>query len=126
MLLFIGVLTLAFNAFLFANATAEITKLGLQGEDFDRVLGLVRLIYGAGIALGVVFCVCGILVTKFPVPLTILSLVLYVGATAGFAFLAPASLLQGIIFKIIIIVALGKSVQTALAFQRERDAEQMA
>lgn len=125
-LLFIGILTLGANGFLFSNAGREVGQFQLPAEEHARVLSIVRMIYGAGIALGLFFTVAGILVQKFPVPLTILSLVLYVGATAGFAFLDPGSLMRGIIIKVIIVVALGKSVQTALAFQRERDAEAFA
>lgn len=121
MLFIIGGLTLAVNGFQLSNASNEVAGLNLPQQEFDRVLGLVRLIYGAGAAIGIVFILCGIFLEKFPVPLTILSLVLYVGAAAGFAFLDPASLMQGAIIKVIIVVSLAKSVQTALAYQRERD-----
>ena len=121
-LIVIGLLTLAINGFMFGNAMDEVRQAGIAPEDEARVLGLVRLIYGAGIAVGLAFVICGVLVKKFPVPLTILSLVLYVGANAGFAFLDPTILMQGLVVKIIVVVALAKSVQTAMAYQKDRDA----
>ncbi|MEZ6123436.1 MAG: hypothetical protein R3C49_09710 [Planctomycetaceae bacterium] len=121
-LFLIGGLTIALNAFMFANANDEVRNAGVQAADHDRIVGIVRMIYGAAIALGTVFIISGALIKKYPVPLTILSLVLYVGATAGFAFLDPTTLVHGIIFKVIIVVALAKSVQTAMAYQRDRDA----
>lgn len=121
-LLIIGCLTIAINGFMFANAVNEVQGVGIAPEDQARVVIIVRMIYGAAIAVGTVFVVSALLIRKYPVPLTILSLVLYVGATAGFAYLDPATLLSGIIFKVIIIVLLGKSVQTALAYQRDRNA----
>lgn len=120
----IGGLTLAVNGFQFTNATNEIRGLNVPAENFDQVLGLVQMIYGAGAAVGLIFILCGIFLEKYPVPLTILSLILYVGGTAGFAYLDPTSLMRGVIVKVIIVVSLGKAVQTALAYQRERDAEQ--
>jgi hypothetical protein len=53
------------------------------------------------------------------VPATALGLILYVGAFAIFAAMDPASIAQGIIIKIIIIVGLVKALQSALAYQKE-------
>ena len=117
----IGILTLLANGFMFANSRNEVAGVGVGEADFDRVLTFVRMIYGAGLALGIYFVMAGFFVKKYPVPLTILSLVLYVGATAGFGMLDPTSIVRGLIIKIIIVVALGKSVQTAFAYQKERD-----
>jgi hypothetical protein len=123
-LLFIGIMTLLMNGFMFANARKEVESVGVGPADFDRVLNFVRLIYGAGIALGAYFVLAGLFVKKYPVPLTILSLILYVGATAGFGMLDPSSLAKGVIIKIIIVVALAKSIQTAFAYQKEREGGQ--
>lgn len=120
-LLFIGIATLLLNGFMFLNARKEVTDVGVGPADFDRVLNLVRVIYGAGILLGAFFVTAGILVKKYPVPMTVMSLILYVGSAAGFGMLDPSSLAKGAIIKVIIVVALAKSVQTAWAYQRERD-----
>lgn len=123
-LFIIGGLTLALNGFLFSNAEKEVADAQIAPQDVEYVLGLVRLIYGAGAAVGLAFVLCAIFLEKFPVPLTILSFVLYVGATAGFAYLDPSTLLQGLIIKVIIVVTLAKGVQTALAYERDRNASQ--
>ena len=120
-LLFIGIATLLLNGFMFLNARKEVTDVGVGPADFDRVLNIVRVIYGAGILLGAFFVTAGILVKKYPVPMTVMSLILYVGSAAGFGMLDPSSLAKGAIIKVIIVVALAKSVQTAWAYQRERD-----
>lgn len=70
--------------------------------------------------LGGLFVVFGLIVQKFPVPITVASLVLYIGQVAVLAVLAPASLLNaGIFVKVIIVVALVKAVQAAIAMQRD-------
>jgi hypothetical protein len=122
-LITIGVLTLLVNGFMFMNSQNEVKQLGLGPQDVDRVLLFVRLIYGGAAGLGLFFIMAGIFVKKFPVPLTIASLILYIGATAGFAFLDPTSLMHGIIIKVIIVVALVKSVKTAWEYQKEMVSE---
>ncbi len=62
----------------------------------------------------------GLLVYTIPIPATIISLVLYIGATAIFAYLAPETLLQGVIFKVLIIAGLIKAVQSAIAYDNDR------
>ncbi len=123
-LLIIGVLTLLMNGIMFANSRTEVANAGVGPADFERVLAVVYLIYGAGMALGAFFVLAGIFVKKYPVPLTITSFILYVGSVAGFGMLDPTSLVRGIIFKVIIVVSLAKSVQTAWAYQSERDGAQ--
>lgn len=120
---FIGVLTFAFNAFLFGNARNEVAQVGVAGDQVEGVLLIVRGIYGAMMALGIYFILAGVFLKKYPVPLTILSLILYVGANAGLAMLDPSSIASGIIIKIFIVIALAKSVKTALAYQNERTNE---
>ena len=80
---------------------------------------IVRLILAIPLALGALFIVLGLMVKSYPVPITILSLVLYVAATLAFAALDPQTIVQGFIFKIIIVVALVKAIQAALAYQRD-------
>jgi hypothetical protein len=72
------------------------------------------------IALGVLFVIFGLIVKKFPVPITIISLVLYLGATAIFAFLSPETIAAGLIVKVIIIAGLAKAIQSAIAYESDR------
>ena len=133
-MLFVGILTILFNGFLFFNAENEVKKVTqdearkaggavhpAQVRDFEAtVLRFCRLIYGGSILLGVVFVVLGIIVKKYPVPATAIALILYVGSMVIFAVLVPGSIASGIIVKIIIIVALIKSLTAAIAYQKEQ------
>jgi hypothetical protein len=83
---------------------------------------VVQLIQAVPVGLGVIFIILGVMVKSYPVPMTITGLVLYVLANAIFGLLDPAMLLQGVIIKIIVVVALIKAVQAALAYQREMSA----
>ena len=58
---------------------------------------------------------------KYPVPITVTSLILYIGAAIVFGVIDPSTLARGIIVKIIIVVCLAKSIQAAVAYQREQE-----
>jgi hypothetical protein len=81
------------------------------------------LFIGAGIAIFVL----GLLTTKYPVPCTLLGLIIYVAITAIFLINLLNSggpelvgvQIKGMIWRIIMIVALIKAVQAAIAYQRE-------
>jgi hypothetical protein len=75
------------------------------------------------VILGVIFVVCGIIIKAFPVPVTIISLVLYVLAAVGFGILHPPSLAAGLIIKVIIVIALAKAIQSAVAYEKEAQLE---
>ncbi len=139
-LLGVGILTVIANLVFMALAESqvkealdkEVQKVQQQGKIVDRhklaeiqehAIALTRLINGGAAALGVVFIVLGLIVNKYPVPITIAGLVLYVGATAVFAMINWETLVQGVIFKIIIIAALVKSLQSAIAYESERATE---
>jgi hypothetical protein len=129
-LIFIGVVTVAMNAFFYTQAedmvNNEIRNLQMQGfviegdvnQIRDQAVKRARLIHGGMVGLGVVFILLGVAVKSFPVPATVLGLVLYLGGTAVFAAINPASLLQGIIIKIFFIVCLFKAVHSAIGYQR--------
>jgi hypothetical protein len=106
-----------------AGGRANVDPVKVQQVEDEHMM-IATMVYGAAIVLGVVFVVCGVLVNRFPVPVTILSLVLYVSATLGFAVLNPATLAPvGLIVKVLIIVFLAKAVQAALAYEKERQRE---
>ena len=128
LLIAIGVLTAAANAFFFAMARNrvqnEVVKLQGQGKIVDpqaveTAIRTTQLFAAASIALGVLFVVFGLIVQKFPVPITVTGLVLYIGAAVVFGLLDPTQLARGIIVKIIIVAALAKAIQAALAYERE-------
>jgi hypothetical protein len=135
LMIVVGILTVAINGIVFKTIEdevdraiqKEITKVQGQGMQVDqaavqkirtRAIHIGQLIAGSAVALGVVFIVLGALVKKFPVPCTIFGLVLYIGATAIYGYLAPETLVQGLIWKIVTIVVLVKSVQSAVSYQQ--------
>jgi len=69
--------------------------------------------------LGIAFLILGVLVYKLPVAATVTALVLYVGAHLLDAAFDPAALFRGIILKVIVVVALVKAIQAAIAYERE-------
>jgi len=136
-LIVVGVLTLLFNLGFVVMAESavdseikkEIKALNQRGLVADPVavekirqqsVRLTQLVNGAGALLGAVFIGLGFAVKTYPIPATVLGLVLYVAGIAIFGFINPASLFQGIIFKILVVVALAKSIQAAIAYEREK------
>lgn len=138
-LIVVGILTLLVNIFLFFNAENEIDR-AIDGEikkagpgavidqvqlkqAKEKILTGVRILYGGTAGLGLVFIVLGCLVYVAPVPIVITGLVLYIAANAIYGFLNPATLVQGLLFKIIIILLLARAVQAAFAYQKEKAEE---
>src|SRR5262245_32210373 len=111
-LIAIGVLTIGVNAFFAFSMRsqvktaleAEVQKAQGQGMVVDRgklqqveesAVRFGYMLAAVFIALGVVFVVFGLIVQKYPVPITVTSLVLYVGAVAVTGWLDSTTLLQG-------------------------------
>ena len=92
----------------------------------DEVRRVIELVSLGVLAVGVVFVVLAIVVHLAPVACTVTGLVLYIGLHAVFAVANPVTLVQGILWKVIIIVGLSKAIQAAAAYQRELKAERRA
>jgi hypothetical protein len=139
----VGVLTIVVNVGQFAMVDSmvdsqidkEVAKLTQQGRIVDP-LKLTAVKESAKratqlaaiglICIGVVYVVFGFVIKKFPVPVTIAGLVIYIGTAVVFAVLSPETAAQGVIVKIIVVVALIKAVQAAMAYQRQREAAAMS
>ena len=87
---------------------------------FHRESGVFKTSYAADMAL-------------YPLPIAIISLVLFVGTNITFMIWDPKNIYRGLILKIIFLVALIKGIQAAIAYQqataamrRERDGEEDA
>jgi len=136
-LLFVGVVTILGNAFFFAFAekmvdqaidqelaSPEYRNLIVDQDELathrERAVLITKVINGVGVGIGVLYLFFGIYVKKYPVPITITSLVLYIGSLAVFGYMDPMSLARGWLIKILIIVGLFKAVQAAIAFESER------
>ena len=121
----IGVLTLVVNGFLLFNLPNEIQQALNQNQIAPENVETFRqeatisgyLIYGLPVLLGCLFVIFGSIIKQYPVPITITSLVLYVLATAAFGLLAPETLVQGFIMKIIIVYALIRAIKAARAYR---------
>ena len=139
-LIAIGILTIAANLFFGLAADdavkrefdKELAAKGLNRAVVDQVklqeaeeaaLRITRLASFGFAALGAIFVAAGALIKKYPVPISIVSLVLYLGSTVIMGMLDTDLLLKGIIIKVIIIVALVKAVQAAIAYQKALDEE---
>ena len=139
LLLVIGIITAAFNAFQLATVREQVKKeidkeIAKQGggrvdpvkrqQVEDDAVRIVTPILYALIGLGALYIVFALIVHQFPVPITVIALVLYVGVNVIFAVLNakehPEQILSGLIIKIIIVVALIGAIKTAVAYQRER------
>lgn len=124
-LIVIGALTLAVNGFALYNLPNEIRQAVQQNqippadiEPFRQAVTVMGyLIYGSAALLGLLFVVFGLIIRRFPVAITITSLVLYILATAIYGLLSPATLAAGLIMKIFIIVLLFRAIKAARAFQ---------
>jgi hypothetical protein len=140
-LLVVGVLTILVNAIdvarLRAQVKAEIAKeireagpgaisdpvLVLEWQEWEETTVRFGTLMGVGaIALGGAFVVFGFILKLYPVPVTILSFVLYVGAAAVFGLLDPATLVKGGIWKILIVTALIAAIKVAIAYEKARAA----
>jgi hypothetical protein len=131
LLIVVGLLTMALNGYLAATARTqleqEVRKQGIvigRAEEFDHAVRLVTMIGIVAALLGALFVVFGLIIKLYPVPVTVLSLVLYVGATLVFAAINPQTLVAWLIFKIIIVVVLISAIKAAIAYEKERAAEQ--
>jgi hypothetical protein len=99
-------------------------ELQQNGQALDQAqlaiaTSVALAIQGMFAFLGIVFIVCGLLVKRFPVPCTLIPLVLYVLSALATAAFDPTTLARGLIVKIVIVVALFKAVQAAFAYQKE-------
>jgi len=95
-------------------------------EARSQIVGRVQLASGIGAIIGLVFIGCAAAVFTYPIAATVTSLVVYLGRVAAEGVIAPESIAQGWIFKIVIIGGLFKAVQAALAYESERKAAAQA
>lgn len=139
-LLFLGILTILWNGVFFfliptlvkGEIDKELVKLGgFRNVDplaVEKARSEMEILNYAITSLffftGVAFVIFGVLVYRFPLAMTIGGLVLYLLATVAMAALNPALLVSGAIIRIVFIVALAKSIQSAYAYEKERRAEE--
>jgi hypothetical protein len=135
----VGILTVLVNLAFFALIESQVDDLikqqvnslhqqGLQEDPVllakyrTRVIQIAQLLQGGAAAIGVVFIILGLMVKKYPVPSTIIGLVLYIGGNALFGYMDPETLAKGWLIKIIVVVVLIKSIKAAIAYKRAQTA----
>lgn len=119
-LLFVGVLTVAVNAYFVIKADDLVRNLGIPQQFHAEAVRTLQLYNGIALVLGIVFIILGIIVYQFPVPVTITGLVLYVGAAAVFGMIDPSTLKNGILVKILIVAGLASAIKAAIAYEKEQ------
>ena len=135
----IGILTIVANLLVMAAAQTlvekqfadEVQQLQQQGQELDMQIvedlkqtqiRSAQLVAAGFAGVGVIFLFLGALIYKYPVPCTVLALVLYIAGQAISGLFDPSMLAKGLVVKIIFIVALVKAMQAALAYRREQAA----
>ena len=86
-------------------------------EQFNRIMFIVTAVYLGLIAMYATF---GFLTKRYPVPITITAMVVFIAIQLLLAVVEPTNLLKGLIFKVLVIVGLAKAIQSAIAFENER------
>ncbi len=122
-LIFLGVLRVAINGYLYSNISNEVESLVLiepdAAEDVEWLVTALKIVYGMFIAIGVGFLVCAGLAFQFPMTATITALVLYViSELVGFVT-APWTLLsiRGWIVKAAIFGGLVQAINNAAYYK---------
>lgn len=88
----------------------------------NTVIASYIIVFGAGVA----FLILALLVNKFPLPSTIIALILFITLHAIDAIADPASLARSWLIKILVVVALVKAIQAASAYEKERRETQLS
>ncbi|MHB1423522.1 MAG: hypothetical protein ACYC3I_10080 [Gemmataceae bacterium] len=122
-----GKLKQARGILFFVGGLTLIVQIGLlvvELNDANVPPLLAVAFHGLFILVGALFIIFGALIYHFPVPITIISLVVYILVSLidlGLAALTePARMASGIFWKIFFIVALASSIRTAVAYEKER------
>ncbi|MFM7564356.1 MAG: hypothetical protein ACKO81_15145 [Planctomycetota bacterium] len=144
-LIVLGVLQFIYGLFFVINARSlvkaqfekELAPLRAQGQIVDEqklqeledsTTKATQLLNLGGILGGISFIFLGLLVYRFPVACTVTGLLLYIGLFAGFAFITFMSdgdasvFVRGWLIRLLVIIALFKAIQAALAYEKEKKA----
>jgi len=135
-LLGVGIVSIAFNLFLFAYARSltdgafekEMQILRAQGKDVDPAVveelkesdvRARQVMAGLMASMGLVFCVLAFFVSKYPLFSTASGLLIYIGTQGLLAYMDLTTIFSGILIKILIFIALASAVKTAMAYERQ-------
>lgn len=131
LLVVIGLINIVVNSIAVASFRDQVHKEAADRQakgqliDHNKLEAVIRagqVSIGAFVVLGVVYLLLGLMVRAYPVPITITAFVIYVAVNVIVAVADPSVLATGFIFKIIVVAALVKAIQAALAYQRDKAA----
>ena len=128
-----AIITIGYALFLvkdWSDVEGQIQQQGkvaaVQAQQASMILKVFLLIiYGSSIAIGLLFLLFGFFVERYPVPILIVALILYIGLQLFWGALAlysgnwQAFLNYGIVFRVLIVFGLWKALQAAFAAQKE-------
>jgi hypothetical protein len=107
-LIVVGVLMVAGAAFLYARFSGE------AGVD----AGALRTLLITNLVLAAIYVGLGLWARRNPLPAAIVGLVLFVTMIAVGAILDPTSIAQGIIVKVVVVVALAKAIHAGVKYRQ--------
>jgi hypothetical protein len=113
-----GILSAGNGIYLAATAAEQMRAAGYSQQQMAAELPGAYLVGGAITVLGVIFVILGACIKSAPLPISVSALVLFLGLHAFLALINPANLIMGLILKIIVLVALFKAIQAALAYSK--------
>ena len=122
----VGLLTVAANAFNLAtireNVEQALWKQGVQQlpPDLNDLMLLDETVAVIFMVLGVVFIALGFAAKFHPGLCTTVGLILYILGIAVGAFFEPASITRGIIFKVIVVLALLRAIGALRGHENEQ------
>jgi flagellar basal body-associated protein FliL len=90
-----------------------------KAKKIEQYVKIGTIFYLAMIGIGLLYVVFGLIVHKFPVPVAVLALVLFISLQAIFITLDPSNIYRGLIIKVLILVALVGGVSTAISYQNK-------
>jgi hypothetical protein len=111
----------------------QFGRVIVDQKEVDRVEKMAimtgSVLDGMFILMGVIFVVLGFIVYRFPVPVTISALVLYILATVVMVAVllltmpdALPAMGAGLVVRIVYIVVLARAIQAAVAYEKEQRA----
>ena len=126
-LLIVGILMAAVQTLMFFAETGQVTqelKKSIQDpvqlkQAETTAMVFLFVFHAAAVGVGLILVVLAFLVQKFPVPTTVIALVLFLGMQLIFVLIDIRNIYLGWWIKLIVVVALVKALQAGLAAQKE-------
>lgn len=129
-LIIVGILSLLGSLVVFAAETSQLEReigraqVGLTPAEAQQqrtvIYAVVYTILIGQLLVCVAFIVCGALMKRYPVVMSVTAMTLFVLQQIVAAVLDPLNIVRGFIIKIILIFVLINAIKAAFAYQREK------